>query len=53
MSRNDDGDSNDQCQTSTGQSSALIRSNEDQVASGWGNSPKEGALDVQQLGGSK
>ena len=45
MSGNDDEDSNDQYETSIGQSPALMRSNKDQGASGSGSSPKKGASD--------
>ena len=47
MSGNDDEDSNDQYETSIGQSPALMRSNKDQGASGSGSSPKTGASDNQ------
>ena len=43
MSGNDGGDSNDQYETSTEQSPALMRSNKDQGASGSWSSPKKGA----------
>ena len=45
MSGNDDGDNNDQYETSIGQSPALMRTNKDQGAGGSGSSPKKGASD--------
>ena len=53
MSGNDDGDNNDQYETSTGKNPALMRSNKDQGASGSGSSPKKGAFDNQKRGRSK
>ena len=53
MSGNDDGDNNDQYETSNGQSPALMRSNKDQGAIGSGSSPKKGAFDDQKHGRSK
>ena len=53
MSGNDDGDNNDQYETSNGQSPALMRSNKDQGAIGSGSSTKKGAFDDQKHGRSK
>ena len=53
MSGFDDGDNNDQYETSTGQSSALMRSNKDQGAKGSGSSPKKGTSDDRKRGRSK
>ena len=53
MSGNDDADNNDQYETSTGQSPALMRSNKDQGAIGSRSSPKKGASDNRKRGRSK
>ena len=50
MSGNDDGDNNDQYETSNGQSPALMRSNKDQGANGSGSSPKKGTSDNRKPG---
>ena len=53
MSGNDDGNNNDQYETSIGQSPALMRSNKDQGACGSGRSPKKGVSDDRKRGRSK
>ena len=53
MPGNDDGDNNDQYETSTLQSPALMRSSKDQRTSGSGSLPKKGASDDRKRGRSK
>ena len=53
MSGNDDGDNNDQYETSTGQRTALMRSNKDQGANGSESSSKKGASDDRKRERSK
>ena len=47
MSGNDDGDNNDQYETSTGQRTALMRSNKDQGANGSESSSKKEPLTTE------
>ena len=53
MPGNDDGDNNDQYETSTGKNPVLMRSNKDQRSRGSGSSPKEGASDDRKRERSK
>ena len=53
MSGNDDGENNNQYETSTGQSPALVRLNKNQGASGSGSLPKQRASDDLKRGRSE